>query len=350
MLGRKTVGVADHAEQALRLGHAVDGEVGVEDLVAAVFAIGLREHHQLDIGGIAPQRLECHQQIVDFVIRQRQPKAAVGVLQRLSVLRGAARQHLDIGHGRRLLRAEQRQRLVQRGHHAFGHAVMQQRSQLLALGSAGRAAGAELVCGDPFHPPERQATVARDVAGLGRPGRHRAPTGRDDQGGDRRAGGPGRDKRLTVLQQRRQPADLRGVRWLRRRHQMAVAGTDGLQGGEHGLQAWQQLAGTGGAQRVGAVNPGDVQGSRCGRRDRRDRRERRGGRGRRGQRRASEMCLAQGTNPRGPRSTGGSAQAANSTRRPPHGVPLGEPREARTDAPIDSLPRQACHAGGQIGG
>ena len=31
-------------------------EVGVEDLVAAVLAVRLREHHQLDVGRIAPQR------------------------------------------------------------------------------------------------------------------------------------------------------------------------------------------------------------------------------------------------------------------------------------------------------
>ena len=37
----------------LRLRHAVDREVGVEDLVAAVLAVGLREHHQLDVGRVA---------------------------------------------------------------------------------------------------------------------------------------------------------------------------------------------------------------------------------------------------------------------------------------------------------
>ena len=46
----------------------------VEDLVAAVLGIGLREHHQLDIGGIAPERAESLDQIVDLLGRQREPQ------------------------------------------------------------------------------------------------------------------------------------------------------------------------------------------------------------------------------------------------------------------------------------
>ena len=49
------VGVADHAEQGVRLRHAVDREAGVEYLVATVLAVGLGKHHQLDIGGVAAQ-------------------------------------------------------------------------------------------------------------------------------------------------------------------------------------------------------------------------------------------------------------------------------------------------------
>ncbi|KAG1314737.1 hypothetical protein G6F63_016151 [Rhizopus arrhizus] len=49
------VGVLDHPEQRAVLFLAVDGPAGVEDLVAAVLGIGLREHHQFDVGGVAPQ-------------------------------------------------------------------------------------------------------------------------------------------------------------------------------------------------------------------------------------------------------------------------------------------------------
>ena len=43
------LGVADHLEHRVFLRHAVDREARVEDLVPAVFAVGLREHHQLDV-------------------------------------------------------------------------------------------------------------------------------------------------------------------------------------------------------------------------------------------------------------------------------------------------------------
>ena len=49
------VRVADHAEQRLVAALAVDDPVGVEDLVAAMLGVRLREHHQLDVGRVAPQ-------------------------------------------------------------------------------------------------------------------------------------------------------------------------------------------------------------------------------------------------------------------------------------------------------
>ena len=47
------VGVANHAEHAALLRYAVDGELGIENFVAAVFAVGLCKHHQLHIGRVA---------------------------------------------------------------------------------------------------------------------------------------------------------------------------------------------------------------------------------------------------------------------------------------------------------
>ena len=51
--GMRVVCIANHAEKGFRLFFAVEDEVGVEDFVAAVFAVCLREHHQLYIGRIA---------------------------------------------------------------------------------------------------------------------------------------------------------------------------------------------------------------------------------------------------------------------------------------------------------
>ena len=80
VLGCQLVRVADHAKQALSLRHAVDGELGVEDFVAAVLAVGLRKHHQLHIGGVAGQAHEGGDEVVDFIVGQRQAKARVGSL------------------------------------------------------------------------------------------------------------------------------------------------------------------------------------------------------------------------------------------------------------------------------
>ena len=52
MLRIGLMGVADHAKQTVRLVYAINGELGVKNFVAAMFAIGLCEHHQLHIRGV----------------------------------------------------------------------------------------------------------------------------------------------------------------------------------------------------------------------------------------------------------------------------------------------------------
>ena len=49
VLRRLRVRVLDHLEQRRRLLASVDGPGGVEDLVAAMLGVGLREHHQFDV-------------------------------------------------------------------------------------------------------------------------------------------------------------------------------------------------------------------------------------------------------------------------------------------------------------
>ncbi|MPM61857.1 hypothetical protein SDC9_108720 [bioreactor metagenome] len=80
VLGRNGLGVADHPEQRFVLLHAVDGELGVENLVAAVLGVRLREHHQLHIRRIALEAGEGVDEIVDLVIRQGQAPLLVGRL------------------------------------------------------------------------------------------------------------------------------------------------------------------------------------------------------------------------------------------------------------------------------
>ena len=67
VLRREGMRVADHSEEGFLLGYAVNRELRVKDFVAAVLAVGLREHHELYISRIAAQLGEGIEQIVDFV-------------------------------------------------------------------------------------------------------------------------------------------------------------------------------------------------------------------------------------------------------------------------------------------
>ena len=129
----RSVRFADHAEQRFRPWLAVDDPFGVENLVPAMLRICLREHHQLDIGRITLHPADEHiEQVVDFVLRQRQPKASVRLDQR----RTAAGQRINMPHRSRRNVAEQRSRPGKVIQHGFNHAVMQQRRDAVAL--AGR--------------------------------------------------------------------------------------------------------------------------------------------------------------------------------------------------------------------
>jgi len=164
-------GVADHAEQTDALGYAVNREVGVEDLVAAVLAVGLRKHHQLDIGRVAfelwVQGIGAYK-VVDFVSGQCQAKLGVGLLQR----RLAAVQHVDGLQRRALEFGKQPCRLVALEHHALGHAVMEQRGDVLALvfsqSSFAKKPGLHnhAVFGDALDAFDSEAAVVRDVGRL----------------------------------------------------------------------------------------------------------------------------------------------------------------------------------------
>ena len=69
---RQFMRILDHGKQGFILLHAVDGPIGVKYFMAAVFAVCLRKHHQLDVSRITLSGGESCQQIVDFIIRQSQ--------------------------------------------------------------------------------------------------------------------------------------------------------------------------------------------------------------------------------------------------------------------------------------
>ncbi len=66
-LRRRPMRRADHVEERRILALAIDGPRGVENLVSAVLRVGLRKHHQLDVGRITSHLRECVEQIFDLV-------------------------------------------------------------------------------------------------------------------------------------------------------------------------------------------------------------------------------------------------------------------------------------------
>ena len=62
------MGFPNHAKQGMGLYFAVYYPAGIKDFVPAMFRIGLRKHHQFNIGGIAPRLTEMMQQIINFIV------------------------------------------------------------------------------------------------------------------------------------------------------------------------------------------------------------------------------------------------------------------------------------------
>ena len=103
-VGVQRVGVLDHLEQRAVAWRAVDGPRGVENFVAAVFGVGLREHHQLDVVRVALQRGEGVHEVSDLVSGESEAERAVGLLERDPT----AGKERDARHRPRLLVAEKR--------------------------------------------------------------------------------------------------------------------------------------------------------------------------------------------------------------------------------------------------
>ena len=92
------MGVSDHGKQGMILLSPVDFPAGVKNFVTAVLGVRLSEHHQFDVPGVTPQRLECVDEVADLIFSQRQAQFSVGPHQG----RSASRQQVDlvIGSGR----------------------------------------------------------------------------------------------------------------------------------------------------------------------------------------------------------------------------------------------------------
>ena len=161
--------VANHAEQGDGLCLVVDDPIRVEYLVTAMFGVGLREHHQFDVGGVASELVEVVYQVVDLVDGKCQAQFLVRVLQcKLAALE-------DVHAGQRLWCTVFEYLVfdtVDVADDGFGHAVMQQWQQDFLLSIAQRFAALALeeehdAAFDALH--LGQAAMLGDVGGFGRP-------------------------------------------------------------------------------------------------------------------------------------------------------------------------------------
>ena len=94
--------IADHRKERLWLYQIIDDKIGVENFVPAMLGIRLRKHHQFDIGRIAPQTGKDREQIVDFVLGQREGQLLIRGHQR----RSAASQRDVVQRARRCSRKQ----------------------------------------------------------------------------------------------------------------------------------------------------------------------------------------------------------------------------------------------------
>ena len=256
------VGVADHAKEAVVLRLTVDGELGVEDFVAAVFAVGLREHHQLHIGGVALQAHKGGVQVVDFVVGQGQTPIAVGPQQGLA----ATAEHIHIGHRSGLQFGEQGLGLAALAQHVLGHAVVQDGGDGLPLRVRQRRtaeparAALHAVLDQTLHPFDRQAAVVCDVGGLRSPGRNGAQTRHHQPLTDHVFGRVRRRHGLAVGQQLAQPRHQSLVGDLGETRQVHKTGADAGDVGVNRRQTRQPLLDFEVADGVAAVKKAQVQG------------------------------------------------------------------------------------------
>ena len=167
-------GVFDHFEQRLWLLFAVNNPVGIENLVAAVLRVRLREHVEFNVVRVTVELNERILQVVDFVFCQRQAETQVGVNQRLTALS----QQVHALYRCRLMVGEKLLRVIKRGKYALHHAVVQfSRNRLPLRVAQGR--GFHVVRYAALQTVNlAQATVVGDVGGFGRPGGDGARTRR----------------------------------------------------------------------------------------------------------------------------------------------------------------------------
>ena len=112
------MGVADHFEEGAFALFAVDDPVGIENLVAAVLGVDLREHDELGVGRVALHLLVGGDEVVDLLLGHGEAPVDVGLVEGF----GALGHEWHGAQGRGLEVAEEVGDVVVDG---LGHAVVQ---------------------------------------------------------------------------------------------------------------------------------------------------------------------------------------------------------------------------------
>ena len=168
-LWRLRMRVLDHPEQRRVLFLAIDRPRRVEDLVPAMFRVGLREHHQFGVAGVATEFAVTRFQVLDFVRAQGQAEARIGFAQR--------RQRDPLQRAGRLA-AEQASGVLAPRQQGLRHRIVQRaRQRSRARICIGRQAG-DIDTHAAFDPLHRVTGPTQDFGRLARPGRKCAQTRR----------------------------------------------------------------------------------------------------------------------------------------------------------------------------
>ena len=191
--------------------------------------IGLREHHQFNIGRIAPgfPDEEVHE-VIDLVFRKRESEAGIGFNERLA----PAGQQVDRRHrlGREM--AEQLRRLLEIREDGLDHPVVQQGGHLGTRATDTIKAQRDSAL-DAFD--GGQSAVPGDIGSLRRPRRNRSDAGRNEEQ---------RTAHLclhrTLLKQGGQLLPSFAGQWAVQLDEMPVIGADDARPRNHGLDALLQ--------------------------------------------------------------------------------------------------------------
>gem|GEM_PF-6716774 len=186
-LAVEPVGVANHRKERVILRGSIDFPSGVKDFMAAVLGVGLREHHEFDVGGVATKASKGGGEVVNFVGGEREAEFAVGGFER-----GAAfGEKWDGVQWAGLFAAKEHRTIVERVEDDLRHRIDEAAAQCVQLVRAEDVKWRmkcvvierEPVFDDPLNPADfAQAAESGDVGGLARPRRNRPrPRGNDER-------------------------------------------------------------------------------------------------------------------------------------------------------------------------